>query len=109
MTSPSFFFYPYLRAECSKSVRSTPFGSDNSGMADFAQRLQQRGDQFRDLNAKIKELQWVDSQFRKAGIEKERLSKVVAKRQAELEALKKITCVLRYLVEALDYKLIHLL
>jgi hypothetical protein len=60
-------------------------------MTDFAQRLQQRGPQFRDLTAKIKELQWVDSQFRKAGIEKERLSKIVAKRQAELEELKKIT------------------
>jgi hypothetical protein len=62
-------------------------------MPDFAQRLHERGPQFRDLNAKIKELQWVDSQFRQAGIEKDRLSKVVTRRQAELEGLKKITYV----------------
>lgn len=66
-------------------------------MTTFAQRLHERGPKFRDLNAKIKELQWVDSQFRQAGIEKDRLSKVVARRQAELEQLKKITYVKRLL------------
>lgn len=69
---------------------------DSCAMTDFAQRLQQRGNQFRELNAKIKELQWVDSQFRIAGAEKERLSNIVTKRQAELEQLKKITCVSHY-------------
>ncbi|KAG2177522.1 hypothetical protein INT44_008033 [Umbelopsis vinacea] len=60
-------------------------------MTDFAQRLHQREGQFRDLNSRIKELQWVDSQYRKAGAEKDRLTKVVGKLNKDLEELKKIT------------------
>jgi hypothetical protein len=63
---------------------------NRSVMTDFAQRLHQREDQFRDLNGKIQELRWVDSQYRQAGAEQDRLTKVVNKLKAELEELKKI-------------------
>lgn len=62
-------------------------------MTDFAQRLHQREGQFRELNAKIRELQWVDTQYRQAGVEKDRLTKVVNKLNTDLEELKKITYV----------------